>query len=152
MHPKIYIASSWQNEREVTQLANGLKDHRFEVDNFTDNSGGRYVFHWSELVKDFNKIDAKSFLEDKRTQKAFKEDKEQLDRSNIVILLLPVGRSSHLEAGYAVGQGKLLFIFAPYGFPKGEFDVLYGFAYALYDTFDKLVNDLYEIELNSERC
>ncbi len=43
-----------------------------------------------------------------------------------MVLLLPSGRSSHLEAGYGVGSGKELFIFGD--LPVGEFDAMYGFA------------------------
>ena len=36
----------------------------------------------------------------------FKYDKEGLDWCDTCILLLPCGKSAHLEAGYAIGQGK----------------------------------------------
>jgi hypothetical protein len=45
---------------------------------------------------------------------------------------MPCGRSSHLEGGYAKGQGKRLFLWGD--FAKGEFDVMYGLADGLYPT------------------
>ncbi len=36
----------------------------------------------------------------------FKYDKEGLDWCDTCVLLLPCGKSAHLEAGYAIGQGK----------------------------------------------
>ena len=62
--------------------------------------------------------------------KAFQEDRKMIDWADAVILILPSGRSSHLEAGYAVGRGKKLFILG--GFERGEFETMYGFADGLY--------------------
>ncbi|KKM20554.1 hypothetical protein LCGC14_1644290 [marine sediment metagenome] len=127
---KIYIASSWKNKDAVISLAKYLRFDNNEVDCFCETRLGRYVFHWCE-IGDLSEIDAMSFLEDKRSQKAFAEDKKWLDWADIIVLLLPCGNSSHLEAGYAKGKGKKLYILGL--FPKGEFDVMYGFA-------DKLIH------------
>ena len=124
---KIYIASSWKNEKTVNQMANVLRSNGNDVDAFSDTSTGRYVFHFSEIGPKDN-LDAISFLKDSRSQKAFREDKKWLDWCEACLLILPAGKSSHLEAGYAKGTGKLLVIYHPNGFPNGEFDVMYGFA------------------------
>jgi len=132
---RIYIASSWKNQKEVLALADSLEKQGFEVDAFCRSTYKRYSFHWSELVDDENDLanyDAIEFLADPRTQRAFREDKRWLDWADTVIMLMPCGRSSHLEAGYAVGQGKRLYIYGL--FPKGEFDVMYGFADGLFRT------------------
>lgn len=141
---KIYIASSWKNEDFVSHLAFFLRERKHEVDAFVDSSKGRYVFHWSEMLdspdKSKSELDAITFLQDERSQKAFKEDKKWLDWCECVVLVLPAGRSSHLEAGYIKGQRKKLIIFAPSGFPKGEFDVMYGFA----DLMTEKTGDIYK--------
>lgn len=124
---KIYLASSWKNEETVFQLAEYLRHFNHEVDAFVDTSGGRFVFHFSEIGNP-DELDAVSFLRDERSQRAFVEDKKWLGWAECCILVLPAGRSAHLEAGYAKGQDKHLIIFAPDGFLKGEFDVMYGFA------------------------
>jgi len=125
---KIYIASSWRNAETAYSITVFLRHQGHEVDCFCDDSDGRYVFSWKEIIKDKNAIDAISFLRDKRSQKAFQEDKKWLDWCECLILVLPAGNSSHLEAGYVKGQGKRFAIYAPYGFIPGEFDVMYGFA------------------------
>lgn len=124
---KIYVASSWKNEKLVKSIAAYLRDQDFEVDDFTDNTRDRFVFHYSELGK-LEELDAVTFLEDERSKRAFEEDKKWIDWSDAVVLILPAGRSAHLEAGYAKGKGKLLIILSVGAFPKGEFDVMYGFA------------------------
>ncbi|GAJ21405.1 unnamed protein product [marine sediment metagenome] len=142
---KIYIASSWKNQVKVLALAKRLEVEGFEVDAFCRATNKRYAFHWSEFVDDefdLTKYDAIDFLDDPKVQRAFKEDKKWLDWSDTVIMLMPCGRSSHIEAGYAKGQGKLLYIYGE--FVKGEFDVMYGFANGLYRTtqLDGLIQEL----------
>ena len=139
---KLYIASSWKNENAVRTLAEVLRAKGHEVDAFCDKSTGRYVFHWSEFVEredDLKEYDAKSFMDDPRVQRAFLEDKNWIDWAEGVVLLVPSGRSAHLEAGYAVGHGKPLWIYG--ALPKGEFDVMYGFAKNIYriDDLDGLL-------------
>jgi len=136
---KIYLASSWKNEHGVKAMAQLLRVNGHDVDAFCEEKAGRFMFHWSELG-DASKIDAISMLESEQGKKAFAEDKKWLDWADCIILMLPSGRSAHLEAGYAVGQGKRLFIFGE--FPKGEFDVMYGFADGLFDDPTKLVLEL----------
>ena len=105
------------------------------MDAFCRATDKRYSFHWSELVDnedDLKYYDAIEMLADTRTQRAFKEDRKWLDWADKVVMLMPCGRSSHLEAGYAVGKGKGLYIYGD--FPKGEFDVMYGLADGLFRT------------------
>jgi hypothetical protein len=146
---KIYIASSWKNEVEVMMLADTLRAAGHAVDCFCDSGGGRFVFSYVELV-DPSKIDALEFLKIPKAKKAFVEDKKWIDWADAVVLLLPSGRSSHLEAGYAVGSGKRLFILGE--FPPGEFDAMYGFAEGLFRKQDDLVKALSAGEEPGERC
>ena len=128
---KIYIASSWKNVYLVRTWAEFLRSKGFEVDDFTDNSRGRYVFYFADICNP-EETDAIQLLQMSEAQKAFDEDKKWIDWADVVFLLLPAGKSSHLEAGYAKGQEKKLIIFQEQ-YPKGEFDVMYGFADLLTD-------------------
>jgi len=137
---KIYIASSWKNESLVFKAKERLTEHGHEVDAFVDASSGRYVFHFSE-IGNIDELNAMNFLEDERTMKAFKEDKKWLDWCDTCLLLLPAGKSSHLEAGYAVGIGKRLIIYQDW-YPDGEFDVMYGFSDLITDNFHEVMGFL----------
>lgn len=106
-----------------------------EVFDFTDPENrivgiDKFVFDGKQFVewsgKDPNEVDWKDFLTWEPSKKAFVVDRSGLDWADTTILLLPSGRSSHLEAGYTVGRGKDLFIFGD--LPLGEFDAMYGFA------------------------
>lgn len=138
----IYLASSWKNEELVMEWAARLRGAGYEVDAFCDDSrpNGRFVFHFSE-IGDAGQLDAINFLADERSQKAFAEDKKWIDWADIALLILPAGKSSHLEAGYAVGGGKKLIIWQE-KFPKGEFDVMYGFADLITDSIPEVLDFL----------
>jgi len=123
---RIYLASSWKMAEWVSTWKSTLEQAGHEVDAFCDDSSGRFVFHFSE-IGDPAELDAINFLLDPRSQKAFQEDKKWLDWADVCLLILSAGKSAHLEAGYAKGQGKLLIIWQN-EYPKGEFDVMYGFA------------------------
>jgi len=130
---KIYIASSWKNQQRVLSLAKRLEAEGFEVDAFCRSTSIRHTFHWSEFVdteEELQNYDAISFLNDPRVQRAAKEDEKWLDWADVVVMLMPCGRSSHLEGGFAKGQGKLLYLYGE--FPKGEFDVMYDLADGLF--------------------
>jgi len=125
MNAKVYIASSWKNAENVRLIADLLRKNNVQVDDFTDDSRGRYVFSYLDLPE-HDKINGIDFLTLDQAKRAFIEDKKMIDWADAVLLLLPCGRSAHLEAGYAVGMGKHLIILGE--FPPGEFDVMYGFA------------------------
>lgn len=130
---KLYLASSWKNATWLTGLAKTFTSRGHLVDCFCDGSNGRSVFRWTELGKTPDAMmehDAKTVFEYPIVLRAFDEDKRWLDWAEAVILCLPCGRSAHLEAGYAKGQGKKLWIYGV--LPKGEFDVMYGFADGIY--------------------
>jgi hypothetical protein len=134
---KIYIATSWKNKKVARTVTEAFRMDGHEVDCFCDRTSGRYVFHWSEFVKNEGELknyDAISFLLDPRTQKAFNEDKKWLDWAEAIVMIQPCGKSAHLEAGYAKGCGKKLYLWGE--FPKGEVDVMYGFADKLFRTED----------------
>jgi len=142
---KIYIASSWENAYTCMRIAYFLREVGFEVDCFCDfTQKGRYIFSWQEIVKNKDDMNAIELLKDERTQRAFREDKKWLDWADTVILVLPAGNSAHLEAGYAKGQGKRLYIVGE--FPKGEFDVMYGFADLMTDEIEKVIKELQDLQ------
>ena len=142
---KVYIASSWKNRGGVRELAEHIRAMGFECDDFTDDSRGRFVFSWTEITENELKLTAKKLLEDERAQKAFKEDVSMIDWADVLILLLPSGKSSHMELGYAAGKGKEIIIFAPLGFEPGEWEVMYGFAHAMTDSLHDLIGYLADI-------
>ncbi len=136
---KIYIASSWKNENVCIEAAKRLRNNGHEVDCFCDTSTGRFVFSFAQLP-DISIHDGISIMDTEEVKKAFLEDKKWIDWADVLIVILPCGKSAHLEAGYAKGTGKKLYFVGE--FQKGEFDVMYGFADGLYRTLYEVIKCL----------
>jgi len=155
---KIYLASSWRNADAVLAVKKVLDSFGFEVDAFCNQEGGRIGFNITDLLQkaghSLYEVDAISAIEHPAVTKefiiAFNEDKKWIDWCDCLIMLMPCGRSSHLEAGYAKGQGKLLFIYWLNEPVKGEFDNMYQFADGMFraEDLDKLIEVIksYEYE------
>jgi len=152
---RIYIASSWKNAEDVRWLADELRSRGHKVFDFTNHEHREdgldtFVFgakEWAEYSGESpDAIEYKDFLTWEPTKRAFASDKAGIDWADCVIMLLPCGRSSHLEAGYAVGCGKPLYIFGD--LPFGEFDAMYGFASRCFwkQEFFLLMDELQEAE------
>lgn len=126
---KVYIASSWQNERLVLDLAKVFRECGLEVYCYAEAGEGQVHFNWPEVV-DMEKTDGIEALKTEKSIGAFKSDKWSLDWANVCVLVNPCGRDAHLEAGYMKGKGGYLYIIGD--FPKGEFSNMYHLADGLY--------------------
>lgn len=105
---KIYLASSWRNAWQPAAVK-GLRAAGHEVYDFQNPAPGNKGFAWSEIDPDWlqwNPTRFVSALEDPIALSGYRFDKAALDWCDTCVLLLPCGRSAHLEAGYAIGQGK----------------------------------------------
>lgn len=71
----------------------------------------------------------------------FKFDHFHLNRCDIAVLLLPAGKSGHLELGYAIGRGKKGYILFDDGMPE-RWDVMYLFAEAVFYDVDSLIKEI----------
>lgn len=112
---KIYLASSWRNKHQPAVLA-GLRKAGHEVYDFRNPKEGDKGFAWSDIDPDWLKWTPEQFaaaLNHPIAAKGFANDWEAMQWAEIGLLLLPCGRSAHLEAGYFVGAGKPLHIYAP---------------------------------------
>ena len=108
MKRKIYLASSWRNARQPEAVAL-LRSAEHEVYDFRNPAPGNNGFAWSEIDPSWQSWSPKYFLTALHhpiAQHGFSFDKAALDWCDTCVLLLPCGRSAHLEAGYAIGQGK----------------------------------------------
>lgn len=139
--PKIYIASSWKNAGLVRTLSLVMQGLGHEVYDFTD-AEKHFAFDAADIERFAGKrdeIDWLDFMECTETLKAFQADRAGINWADAVLMVLPCGRSAHLEAGYAVGRNKPLIIYGD--LPKGEFETMYGFANICIRRTDDLADD-----------
>ena len=110
----IYLASSWRN-RFQPRVVEILRDEGYEVYDFK-NPPTRSGFAWEQTCKDWASWDLKGFLrslEHPIAEAGFNSDFNAMQKADLFVLLLPSGRSAHLEVGWAIGQGKPACILIP---------------------------------------
>lgn len=110
MKRRIYVASSWRNMLQQ-DIVLALREAGHEVYDFRNPAPGDNGFAWSEVNSDWQKWTPEQFIADlysghPAVVRGFAFDKNALDWADTCVLVLPCGRSAHLEAGYAAGQGK----------------------------------------------
>ena len=108
MKRKIYVASSWRNPIQP-DIVNVLKQQGHEVYDFRHPKLGDEGFSWDDIAEEWLGWSLDEYIEGLGhpiAQAGFKSDKDALDWCDMCVLVLPCGRSAHLEAGYAIGQGK----------------------------------------------
>ncbi len=82
----------------------------------------------------------KEALADHGAQHVYNFDRTFLTRASTVVLVLPAGKSGHLELGWALGQGKRGFILLD-GEPD-RYDVMYNFSTGVCLSMQELIDAL----------
>ncbi len=105
---QIYVASSWRNtyQQSIVEL---LRNYKYEVYDFRNPKEGNKGFKWSEVDLQWEVWTTEEYrdnLKHKISQEGFELDFDAMKAADQCVLVLPSGRSSHLEAGYFWGTGK----------------------------------------------
>lgn len=109
---RIYVASSWRNEYQpdVVSCLRGAGHLVYDFKNPPFATG----FGWSEIDpgwKDWKAIEYRHHLYNHpRCAQGYLSDYRAMEWADTCVLLLPSGRSAHLEAGWFAGRGKRLVI------------------------------------------
>lgn len=110
---RIYVASSWRNERQPS-IVEQLRAAGHEVYDFRHPPRGDHLgFSWSEVDPEWKSWRTDQYiraLEHPVARAGFDSDFGAMQEAEGCVLVLPSGRSAHLEAGYFVGAGKPLWI------------------------------------------
>jgi hypothetical protein len=117
---RIYLASSWRNERYPAVLAS-LRADGWEVYDFREPRPGAHGFAWSAISPGWQRFTPDEFraaLEHPIAEAGFRSDARALAAADVCVLLLPCGRSAHLEAGWAAGAGILTCVLLAPGEPE----------------------------------
>lgn len=141
---KIYVASSWRNLLQQG-VVGSLKSAGHEVYDFKRPAPGNEGFSWKEINPNWDMgvpavipIEHRRMLEHPIAQAGFKADMDALRDCDACVLVLPCGRSAHLELGWAVGAGKKTYVLEP---EPIEPDLMYLMCDKLFVTFDEMLQE-----------
>lgn len=111
---RIYVASSWRNAMQPA-IVHVLRAAGHDVYDFRQPSPGNHGFSWHEIDPTIPRGPAdleltagtiRSMLDHPASVDGFALDMGALQWCDTLVLVLPCGRSAHLEAGWAAGAGK----------------------------------------------
>ncbi len=134
----IYLIGSLRNPH-VTVLAKSLRSDGYEVFDDWMAAGPEADDYWQKYETERGHTYAQA-LQGYAARHVFEFDKYHLDRCDIGLLLLPAGKSGHLELGYLIGTGKPGFIMLTEKVER--FDVMYQFASGIATHYDELLGML----------
>lgn len=106
----LYVASSWRNEY-FEDVLDSLEQNGVPYFNFRNNG-----FDWAQVNSDFKDVSVEEFkdmLKHPYAVEGFHKDMSALQQCNACLLVMPCGRSAHLELGYCIGWRKPCAIYIP---------------------------------------
>lgn len=106
---RIYVASSWRNLLQQG-VVHTLRAAGFDVYDFQNPPNGA-GFGWEQATlppyaDNVALDDYRRALDHPRAVEGFNADFDAMKAADIFVLVLPCGRSAHLELGWAIGAGK----------------------------------------------
>jgi hypothetical protein len=104
-HYDFFISGKWRNRDNVLDLAQKIREKGYTAYCFLEavHSVGRVKDDPEQSMQEFEKLDWKS---DSYVREVFKNDMAGEKASDTLVMLLPAGKSCHIEAGVAYGLGK----------------------------------------------
>lgn len=107
----VYVASSWRNpiQPAVCAVLTAAGIDHYDFRNPPDSA----AFSWDQVGGPNVTIDGmadcdsyRKMLEEPVAQAGFAADFAAMEKADTFVLVLPCGKSAHLELGWAVGAGK----------------------------------------------
>lgn len=131
----IYLIGSLRNEA-IPDTAATLRSIGLEVFDDWYAAGPEADDYW----RTYEKRRGRSYSEALKGHAAnhvFEFDKLHLERCDAALLVLPAGRSGHLELGYTAGLGKKTFILLDQEYDR--WDVMYRFATEVFMNKEEMI-------------
>ena len=136
MKYEFFIAGKTRNKDNILKICDifdkyNISYYCFLKNEEAHNSYGNKANSVDDNMEIFESLDLKSDI----VLNIFNEDMEAEKNSNNFLLVLPAGKSGHIEAGVAYGLGKKCFAI-------GEYDA----TDSLYNIFDEIFLNMNELE------
>lgn len=119
----VYVASSWRNPMQPAVI-HTLRAAQIDCYDFRNPDGGT-GFAWREVMPDYTgpRLGAEPAIRDKgsdwvsadqylqmvnhpRAIEGYDADFAAMEKADTFVMVLPCGKSAHLELGWAIGAGK----------------------------------------------
>lgn len=135
---EVYVAGSLKSERPGNVAAD-LRANGFSVFDDWRAPGPDADDHW----KTYEQARGRTYEEALKGHAAvniYNFDKRHIDASDALVLVLPAGKSGHLELGYFLGQGKRGYILLDD--TDVRWDIMYQFCTGVFSKIEDLMLEL----------
>lgn len=121
---RIYVAGSFKNAERIRVIGDALRLSGYEVYVFCDEHEPTYRLS-QELRQDVDvtTLTPQAIQTNKTLLTIGSLNYMRLIQCDALVLVLPCGRSAHLEAGWMCGQNRPVYVIGP--MVPGEFDAMY---------------------------
>ena len=134
----VYVIGSLQN-KIIPVISKRLRKSGFETYDEWWCPGEFADKHWQSYCKSRG-LTYQEALKGWHAKQVFEIDKFHLDRCDAGILVLPAGRSGHLELGYLIGSRKPGYILLDK--EPDRYDLMYKFATMVTIRLDEILDDI----------
>ena len=131
----IYLIGSLRNPK-IPQIANILRGDGHQVFDDWFSPGPQCDDEWQDYERNRGRS-YKEALEGYHAQHQFEFDRKHIMAADIGVLVLPAGRSGHLELGYMIGRGQRGYILLE-GPEPDRYDLMYLFAHGIAEDIEQL--------------
>lgn len=135
----VYLIGALKNQR-IPDVGNLLRGEGYDVMDEWFTPGELADVNWQEYERRRGRTYQEA-LRGRAATNIFLFDRSYLDASDIVVLVMPAGKSAMLELGYAKGRGKKTAIFLD-GSDPDRYDIMPNFADKVFMTEADLVAGL----------
>jgi hypothetical protein len=141
----IYIIGSLRDPN-VPEVAKTLREDGHDVFDDWYAAGEVADDRWMVYEQTYRDHSLREALQGRAARHVFEFDREWLDWATVAVLVLPAGKSAHLELGYMAGKGKRTYVL--YTEEPERFDVMYQFATDVFTNIEDLRKALLEGDKN----
>ena len=148
----IYVASSWRNA-VYPGVVQSLRDAGLSCYDFRNPLDGECGFSWRQTGADEDYVNGDTWLPERIVEtlehpaalRGFELDFGAMRDARACVLVMPCGRSAHIEAGYFVGAGRPLHVLLT---APAEPELMWRLAYesggAIHITIESVIKALVE--------
>ena len=134
----IYLIGSLRNPK-IPVIGNKLRKVGIDVFDEWHDAGPEADDYWKKDQQTRGRTYLEA-LESYAADHVFEFDKFHLDRCDGAILILPAGRSGHIELGYMIGRCKPSYVLL--NKESDRWDVMYRFATGVFFDLEELIKEL----------
>lgn len=140
----IYVIGSLRNEA-IPEVSKSLRSVGLDVFDDWFAAGPEADDYWKKYEEDRGRS-YKEALRGYAARNVFRFDHDNLNRCDAACLVLPAGKSGHLELGYVAGSGKPTFILLD---RPDRWDVMYQFATEVFEDKEQMIEYFTRPEVQS---